>query len=509
MKISKSIFRNLFLAGVSACLLRLSYPKFNLWLFAWFALVPLFLALEGKRRSKAFLISLFCGVLFYVLTIFWLINVTVPGMVILSCYLGSYVAFFGLAYGYAKEKTGFWQRLFFLPSLWVALELLRAYFFTGFPWALMAHSQTSNLLAIQAADIFGAYGVSFIVIFVNVALFENIRAYRMNERFNMYRILIPFLILLVWLAYGSLRIKEDPKRSCPFKVTVIQGNIAQEIKWVQSLQETIFKKYKLLTEIAHLKEASDLIIWPETSYPEYLEFGENDKPLKKLAEEARAPLLVGSITLKDMDYFNSAILYSASGEVSGVYDKIHLVPYGEFIPCRKFCPFMQYLVPIEDFTPGEKYSIFSVSGVACPSINFGVLICFEDIFGSLASRFVRRGADFLVNITNDAWFGDTSSPYQHMQASVFRAIENRVYVVRAANTGISCIIDDAGRPLASVRDHNGKEAFVTGYISGFIYKTARSSLYAKIGDVFAFACALYALAGMLYLSFRRKIGSNN
>ena len=501
----KNIFQNsYFLAGLTAVLLRLSYPIFNLWILAWFAFVPLFLAVEQQRWVKTFLISFFCGALFFILTIFWLIHVTVSGMVVLSLYLGLYVVFFTLGYRFFKEKMTFGQRIFFVPCLWVSLEFVRGHLLTGFPWALLAYSQTFNLVVLQVADIFGAYGVSFIVMFVNVVLLEIIQSRKTKNSLTYLQIFIPLLILMGFLAYGAYRINENPKRSCPLKVAVIQGNIPQEIKWVFSFQETIFKKYRLLTEIVHLKDPSDLIIWPETSFPAYLEFGEKDKPLKQFIAQEDTPLLVGSIRLKDMRYFNSAILFSSSGEVLGFYDKLHLVPFGEYIPWRKLCPFLGHIVPIEDFTPGMNDTVFSVSGRTCPSIKFGVLICFEDIFSNLAVRFVRRGADFLINITNDAWFGDTSSPYQHMQASVFRAVENRVYVVRAANTGISCVLDDLGRPLVTVKDSKGKETFVTGYATSLVYKTGRASLYTKIGDAFAVVCILYAVVTIFFFLLRRK-----
>lgn len=499
------ILKNPFLlAVVSAILLRLSYPKFNIWILAWFAFVPLFFAIERQKPVKVFLTSLFSGTLFFILMIFWLIHVTVPGMIILSIYLGLYVAFFSLGYALLKERIAFWQRLVLMPSLWVLLEFFRGNLLTGFPWALLAYSQTSNLINIQAADLFGAYGVSFIVIFVNVLIFEFIAAFREKPAFNLRRFYIPLLVLLCWWTYGYIRINEAQKKSCPFKVAMVQGNISQEIKWVYSFHEKIFKKYQLLTEIVHLKNEPDLVIWPETSFPDYLESGINDEPLKEFTRQIETPLLVGSIRLKNLRYYNSALLFLPSGKIAGIYDKIHLVPFGEYIPARRFLPFLGTILPIEDFSPGMKYQIFSVKAGNAP-VRFGVLICFEDIFSDLARNFVRRGADFLVNITNDAWFGDTSSPYQHMQASVFRAVENRVFVVRSANTGISCIIDDVGRVGTTVKDQKGKETFVMGYQTGFVCKPGRSSIYTKIGDVFAVLCGLYSILMIfLYLSRRKS-----
>ncbi|OIO36883.1 MAG: apolipoprotein N-acyltransferase [Candidatus Omnitrophica bacterium CG1_02_44_16] len=506
MVVNVKILKNYYiLAIVSAMLLRSSFPKFSLWQLAWVAFIPLFFALRSQKTSKAFLLSFLCGFLFNVFLVFWLINVTVPGMLIVAAYLALYIALFGAAYSYAAERMSFWQRLFFAPALWVLLEFARGMFLTGFPWSLLGYSQSYNIAAIQAADIFGAYGISFIVVFVNVFLFEVLIGFWQKKALRSFKLIVPLLIIFVWFAYGAYRVQQDPQRSCPLKVAVVQGNIPQEIKWVESFRPNIFKKYKLLTEIVHLKAEPDLIVWPETSFPDHLELGENDAPLRQFASQAGVPIMVGSIRIKGPRYFNSTLLFSTKGEVLGVYDKMHLVPFGEYIPARFFMPFIARIVPIEDFTPGRDFKLFAIASANGPVLKFATLICFEDILSDLASGFVRRGADFLVNMTNDAWFGDTSSPYQHMQASVLRAVENRAYVVRAANTGISCIIDDAGRVETSVINDKGKETFVTGSASGVIFKTGRKSFYTGVGDIFSVACGLYAALLMLILWRRPKL----
>jgi apolipoprotein N-acyltransferase len=201
-------------------------------------------------------------------------------------------------------------------------------------------------------------------------------------------------------------------------------------------------------------------------------------------------------------------MFDKAGIPSGVYNKLHLVPFGEFLPGRRQFPWLVKILPIEDFTPGRQYKMFSLLNKNGEALEVGVLICFEDIFSDLASTFVRRGADVLVNITNDAWFGDTSSPYQHLASSIFRAVENRVYVARAANTGISCIIDDAGRIREIVADAAGKKTFVTGTQAGWIYRTHRQGLYAKLGDIFAYLCALVVTV-VLFLRVRREYGKKN
>lgn len=504
MSILKKVFKNpFFLAVLSAVLLGLSYPKSNLWILAWCAFVPLFYSIDKQRPGKTLLLSFLSGFLFFALTLSWVVHVTVPGMFVLSAYLALTFAVFCLVYNFMREKLKSWQVLSFVPALWVLLEFTRSHALTGFPWALLGYSQAPNLMAIQAADIFGAAGVSFMVVFVNIFLFELFHNYGTQKPFVDHEVLIPFLIILCWLAYGAYRLHEPVVKRCALKVAVVQGNISQDIKWVTSFQDKIFKKYKLLTELVALKDEPDLVVWPETSFPDYLVSNENDGPLKDMAMGIKTPLLAGSIRLEKMRYYNSALLYSDVGKIRGVYDKIHLVPFGEYIPMRRLLPFVERILPIEDFTAGSRYEIFSVAGSACRGIKFGVLICFEDIFGEMSRQFVRRGADFLVNMTNDAWFGDTASPYQHMQASVLRAVENRVYVLRAANTGVSCFIDDTGRVFNAVQDLSGKETFVTGCQSGFVFKSGRRSVYTKTGDWFSILCIFY-VAGMILGRWRAR-----
>ncbi|HAJ57274.1 MAG TPA: apolipoprotein N-acyltransferase [Candidatus Omnitrophica bacterium] len=498
------MFLNPYLLSIlSGVLLRLSFPKPNLWVFAWLAFVPLFFALEKQRPGKAFLISLICGTVFFITTMFWLINVTVPGMIVLSVYLALYVAVFGMAYVFIKQKFTFSARVTLIPALWVLLEFARGHFVTGMPWALLGTGQASNLLAIQAADIVGAYGVSFIVMFININIFEFIFWRKTGRAVLLPRAAAVFLVLFAWFGYGAYRIFQDPQKNCAFKVALVQGNISQEIKWAAGFKDNIFKKYQILTEIVNLKEEPDLIVWPETSYPDYYRPGEDNNGLEGFAQDAGVPLLAGSITLRDVRYFNSAILFGPASKEPVVYDKLHLVPFGEYIPARKFLPFIESILPIEDFSPGKGHVIFSLAGKYCPRMSFGTMICFEDIFGDIARGSVLRGADFLVNLTNDAWFGDTSSHYQHMQASVMRAVENRTYVIRAANTGISCFIDDTGKPYAMLRDAGGKPTFVTGYKAAWVAKTGRKSLYTRIGDVFALICIFYVII-MIGLDIKKK-----
>ncbi len=492
------IYKNPYLlAMMSAVLLRLSFPRFDYWMMAWYAFVPVFFGVQGKRPLKVFSVSFLFGFLFFSSVIYWLGCVTWPGMIILSVYLTFYVIVFFFFYSFAARYLNYWQRLTVLPAAWISLEYLRGFSSMAFPWALLGYSQAFNLAAIQGADIFGVLGVSYLLIFVNLFIFEALSGYIQKHPLKRMDIFIPVFIAIIWFSYGVFRINENPKNVSALKVSVIQGNIAQDIKWVFSLHDEIFNKYKILSEIVILRENPDLVVWPETSFPDYLEFDVNDKDLKDFARLSSTHLLAGSIRLEDVNYYNSALLFSSNGKISGVYDKIHLVPFGEYIPARKSFPWLGRFLPIEDFTAGSDYHVFSVENEDGQELKFGVLMCFEDIFDSIATRLVLNGADFLVNMTNDAWFGDTASPYQHMQASILRAVENRVWCLRAANAGVSCFIDDVGRVVESIADSKGKKTFVTGFKTHLVYKTGRRSLYPFFKDLFILLCALYVVLTIL------------
>jgi apolipoprotein N-acyltransferase len=489
------------LVFLSAALLRLSFPRPGIWPLAWIALVPFLFSLERKDTAQVFFMSLAAGYVYNVALLFWLIHVTVGGMLVLCVYLALYVAVFGLAWAYSRRYFSFGARLVFAPSVWIALEYVRAHLLTGFPWAFLGYTQTPAVIALQGADLFGCWGLSFILVFVNVFLFEGLSApggLSLRSR----RFLIPVAVVIAWFSYGFWRMSQPVIETCPLKVAVVQGNIPQEIKWVERFSEGIFRKHALLSELTVLKEGPGLVIWPETSFADYLEAGVNDRELSDLAAQLQVPLVIGAVRFEDMRYYNSAFLYDAQGRLQMVHDKIHLVPFGEYLPARRYLHFLENIIPIEDFTPGDDFHIFSVPA-ACPGLRFGVLVCFEDIFPELSRTFVARGADFLVNMTNDGWFGDTSSPFQHAQASVLRAVENRVYVVRAANTGVSCIIDDAGRIVAGVREEAGRETYVRGEAAAVIAATRRTSLYTHVGDVLI-PIVSFVIFGMIVWRRRRS-----
>ncbi len=502
---------------LSSLFLILSFPNFNLWIFAWIGFLPLFFAVENQRPLGVFLISYLVGILFFLGTISWLIHVTLPGMMLVVLYLAIYFGLFGLVLVFSRRMTDL-GLFVFVPSAWVTLEWLRSTLLTGFGWALLGYSQSYNLAAIQIADIVGVYGVSFLIMAVNVALFLTIKNFR-QKKYNLVYVGIALLLVYISAAYGILRLNNifTGER---IRVAVIQGNIPQGKKWDFNFRDKILTKYESLT-IQAAGERPDLIVWPETSVPGYLETDrELLEKIKSLAKSVNIPILVGAPredeNLKDL-YYNSAILFSEEGRIREHYDKIHLVPFGEYVPFKKTLSFVDKFAktPIGDFSKGRNYTVFKffvereakgkdVSWRLVKKVKFACLICFEDIFPHLTRQFVKNGAVFLINITNDAWFGNSSSPYQHAQSSVFRAVENRVNVVRAANTGYSCFIDQKGRVVDAV-EVDGKNLFVDGFKTHEIVLTPTRTFYTAYGDVFAFTCIFITVFYILLVLRRKKV----
>ncbi len=494
---------------LSAVLLSLPYHFDALWFLAFFALVPLMWAIHKLEPTEAFKLSFVFGVSFYLLLGYWLTYVSLVGYLVLAFYLALYPAFFGRFAVYFLSprdeiETHNWKfhmlSVLAIPAFWVAGEYIRGFMISGLPWALLAYTQWKNIVFIQIADLFGAWGVSFVMMMVNVLIFKIMNASPYRKRFT---VLLCVLLSIIWL-YGMFCLNRWDafyKRSgdqARVRVGLIQGNIPQEEKWDTRIKNIIFEKYKRLTMMAAV-EKSDLIIWPETSFPGYLEDEAlMSAQLRSLVRQTGTEVLVGVPTLGNLErdgvkFYNSAIHFGPNGEERKRYHKMHLVPFGEYVPMESVIGFIRNFVSIGHFSPGKEPTIFTLTTrYRDPNIRarFGVLICYEDIFPSLVRRFRLAGADFLVNMTNDAWFGRTSAPYQHAQASVFRAIENRVPVVRATNTGLSGYINAQGRLTATVQD-NGEEIFITGHASeDIILRRQAPSLYTRLGDWFIFIVGL-------------------
>lgn len=503
---------HLFLSLLSGVLLFLSFPKWGHPLVIWMAFVPLFYALKnssgaGQGFKYGFLAGLVanCGILYWVVYVvatygYMPVYAGVLALLLLVSYLALYMGIFACSLVYLK-KHGL-REIYSAPVIWVSLEYIKSNFLTGFPWENLGYSQFSFLPLIQISDITGVYGLSFLIVLVNTVFFSLIFS-RGKRRLIIGETVVVFLLLFFVIFYGNWRIGETNSaldRSAALPVTLVQGNIDQNIKWNPGYQEETIRIYRTLSLAARPKEGG-LIVWPETAAPFYFqEEGRLRQEVLDVARTSRNWLILGSPSYrkeeKTVRYFNSAFLVSPTGTVAGEYNKVQLVPYGEYVPLRKFFPFLsKIVVGVGDFTPGPGFlPLHADWGKA------GVLICYEGIFPGAGTAYRKQGTAFLINITNDAWFGNTSAPYQHLSMTAFRAVENRIYLLRAANTGISAIIDPTG---AIVRQSN---LFTPATVTGIMkYPTDTTTFYASHGDIFAFFCIIVVVVcGTIFYIFGRR-----
>mgnify|MGYP001180642353 FL=1 len=494
-------WKRLAAAAASGLLLTAAFPKFGLHVLAWVALVPLLWAVDGASWRTAFRIGFSFGLVHFLSLVYWIVGtmqtygglplaLAFPVLFLFAAYLALYPTLF--AVGMARVSR---TPALVCPAatvMWPAQEFLRARLFTGFPWELLGHSQYEQIALIQVADFAGVYGVSLLVTLVNGALYLLLRAAAdrtTNGKAARRRAAVALTAAAAAVAaawgYGSVQVASIDKAAASaetVKVALVQGNIAQEIKWDRKFQQQTAQKYARLS-MSTRPDGPDLVIWPETATPFYFP---HHAGLSRIVIEAvrqtGADFLIGSPSFAEtggkMAYFNSAYLVASDGTVQDRYDKVHLVPFGEYVPFKRYLPFLGKIVEhVGDFQAGPAGKTLDWRGR-----RLGVLICYESIFPVLSRALTRNGADLLVNITNDAWYGRSSAPYQHFSMAVFRAVENRRPLVRAANTGITGFIDAAGRVTAAT------SLFEDAVATREVALLSTGAPYARFGDGFAYLC---------------------
>ena len=483
------IDKTLLVAALSGGLLAMSFPRPDLYPLAWVVLVPLLLVMEKRPFASGFV----TGATFFAVVLYWL-NIVMTSFggldpfssVVAYLLLITYLAlFFGSATWLAwrsHQRLGL-PVLLSLPVIWVALEFLRGWLLTGFPWALIGYSQQNFSLAIQSADVTGVYGVGLMLITVNALIAQLVA--QPKQLFTRWATAGVALLLISHFGYGAWRSGQlSDERPEKLAVALIQGNVEQSQKWDPALRQVTIDRYLSLSKQA-LAEHPDLLIWPEAATPFYLQ---DPSPLAAqvhdLPKHSGVPLLVGTpayqtLSNGEYQYLNSAFLIGSDGLRQGRSDKVHLVPFGEYVPLGRLLSFVDKLVVgVGDFVPG------TIVPLPLGEHHVGVLVCYEVIFPYLARQHVHQGADLLVNITNDAWFGRSSAPYQHLAMARFRAIENRIWLARSANTGISALIAPSGEVVLS------GPIFETLQLSGKVGLGAVPTFYTRFGDLFALACLL-------------------
>ena len=497
------------LAVLSGLLLTASFPPGLLSRVAWLAFVPLFKSLEGLSRKQAFVAGFSFGLAHNLTLVYWVVFVmqhygnlpitaSLAILALLAMYLALYTALFSLLIGAPGGRFFCFKS----AALWVVLEFARANLLTGFPWCLVGHSQYRDLYVIQIADLAGVYGISFIILLANAVLYRLL--FERPLKAVRAELAATLLLAALTLAYGYHRLKETPEQDASLRVTIVQGNVDQSVKWHPAFQAETVERYRSLT-LSSKPFGPELVVWPETALPFFLQDG-GDLALKVL-ETVRlsgAYFIFGSPAYgrdeSAVHYYNRAYLVSPSGEVMASYDKVHLVPFGEYLPLKRFLPFVRRLVvSAGDFRPGRE-----PAPLPFPKAGAGVLICYESIFPGPARTMTKKGAQVLVNLTNDAWFGMTSAPYQHFSMAVFRAVENRRPVVRAANTGFSAFISARGEIAQST------DLFSEAVIGRELHlERPRLTVYGRYGDFFPLflsALVLIHTGSVLYFGSNSRGG---
>jgi len=498
-------------ACLSGLLLTASFPVIGKGAVAWFALVPLLVALRNLSAFNGFRIGFLTGIVHYLTLLYWFVpflNLYGPFPVVicmgilllLSSYLAIYIGLFSMAITYIGMSGT--SLLFTVPALWVSLEFIRSLIFSGFPWELLGHTQYNALHIIQISDIMGVYGISFLILLSNGLLFllyqhvtkQGLQGWKTgNKQILACALMVGGTIGVVW-CYGAWRIPMMEKRisRAPHKsITIVQGNIDQTKKWDPAYQISTIEKYLGLSKTEPINRP-DLIVWPETAMPFYFA---NHVPLTKMVvdgiQSGKTDVLLGSPAYtreaEQIQYYNRAFLVRSDGIITDDYDKTHLVPFGEYVPLKRWLPFLGKMVEhVGDFSSGSVGDTLDWGGH-----KIGALICYELIFPSLSRVAVQNGAELLINITNDAWYGKTSAPYQHFSMAVFRTIETRRALVRSANTGISGFIDPIGRIVSKT------PLFEDAVIGENIPFMSGQTPYVRFGDIFSISCIIAAIFIML------------
>ncbi len=511
----------------SGVLLTLAFPKFDLGWLGWVAIVPLLISILNQNAWSAFFLSLLFGVVSFSGIFLWIFDV--PGYkflhhALLGLYLGPLMGLFGLIINVISRRWNAGAALFATPFIWVSIEYLRSNLsFLALPWALLGHTQYQHPMIIQIAAFTGAYGISFLIALTNAALAAAILSFSPSDFRSGYNVVAPVtrrtaisLMLTVaaglglTLTYGFV-IHSQPNDGPVIRASVLQGNIDQKMKAnPKKHSQFIMQKYTDLSRQA-AADQPDLILWPEASTPGFVL---KDQPLLKkisaLIAELKTPFLIGSSEypkfikdrpLRPEDVGNAALYFSSEGKFLGQYLKIHLVPFGEDLPYKDIISWPSFIVPKDKKTfeiPGKEFKIFKLG-----ETKFGAVICWEVVFPQLIRKFVNEGATFMVNLTNEGWFGDTSAPHQMVAIVTFRAVENRVPIARAANTGISCFIDSYGKITGRVKDQNSDDTFVEGYLTGEIRPSNQRTFYTLYGDIFVYI--VLSITGLILASIVLRI----
>lgn len=496
--------KNIILSLLTGITIALALPPCKCGFLAYVALIPFFLLLENKSIGEAFRWGYVSGFCIAAACIFWIGWVTMPGLFGVLLIWPLFIALYALMHAFLLQAHSLFAYVL-LPFVWTTIEYLQAHTELAFPWLHLGYTQSYYLPLIQYAEITSIYGVSFWIVLLNV-LFLLLWKNRRNFKTAMAISVVVLLLYLAPLTYG-MAVLDDAKSDKRLKISLIQGNRDPNEKWNGDVQESNYTVYAQLTQ-GILDEQPDLVIWPETAMPFYLRSERAYlQRIHQLFDSTGTHLLTGAIDyefLQDGSYehFNSAMMIEPYYYTMQRYAKMKLVPFSEKVPYKNYFPFnvlkdLLWDLGLGDYALGKEIGILqgrfrsTMHEIPRAQINrtpydyrTAVAICYESVFPNHVRQYVNMGADFLIIITNDAWFGKTSGPFQHAQMAVFRAIENRREIARCANTGISCFINKYG----AVR--HSTPLFQQATVTDFVQLYENKTFYTRHGDVFALFATL-------------------
>ena len=513
------------LTAASALMVSASFPSVDIGIFAWFGLSPLLFVLRQRGSLAASIFGFLFGCLFGIGTFYWtrnVIGINLSAFLLFLLVFSLYFSAFGLLYRLISRRSGFWI-IMGAPALWVALEYVRSnLFFLSWPWNLLGHSQHQYLPVIQIADITGVYGISFLIVMVNQLLSQVpeffplkkkttigntvLRTYDRNWIIQFSTVILLLMASFSYGWYNSGAMNSDKH----LRVALVQANVITQDKMPFADQTKHLQIYERLTKAAALGKP-DLIIWPDSSLPASIHSRLVRFTIMQLAQDTGAYILVGGAGHEKTTpkkegykpYSNSEFLITPSGHTAGQYNKMRLLPFNEYLPLQRIIKWPQWITTLnESFIPGEKYTLFEVSGA-----KFSTPICWENLFPDLYRQFVKGGAQFMVSVTNEGFLESSTAHYQTLAMNIFRAVENRVVIARVSPNGVSGFINPDGKVVDTIKDSNGKKLFISGVLVKDMPLSDKKTFYTIYGDIFAYATIGVAALTILGSLFTRK-GNN-
>lgn len=490
-------------AGLSSSgLVALAAPGQDHGILAWVALIPLLFALRDRSPRSSFWLAFLSGLVANAGIVYWVAmpsEVRLFDFLLIVGYLGLWWGLFGTGLAIISKRQS--VPLFIVaPVLWVTLEYVRShFFFLELPWVLFGHTQYRYIELIQVTAIAGVYGLSFVIVLVNAAVTETLS----NTPYWRASLLAAFVLVTGTLAFAHFVLGEHSQdRVVP--VTIVPGNVPQTLRWERAQQETNLARYVTTTRRALAESSSALVVWPETSVPGQLRRElKTLQVLQEIASDGQASLLIGSADREkfgqtggsEAERYNSAFLFTPNESELQTYYKMKLLPFGEYLPIPNawFWP-QRYRMQSSHYSPGRDLAILHLSK-EWASTPFAVSICWESIFPDHIRSFVQGGAQFLVTISNEAWFSGSAASDQLLAMNVFRAVEYRRTLVRSVNGGRSGIIDPYGRILAMIVPQQDA-GDTRDHLTYRIPVTSVQTLYAKCGDLFAQMMVALTMAGL-------------